>query len=104
MSGVVMFPDGTAWFVNGWGWRTLLERAIGDAARSSEAASLEVNLHSHGLSLDRLDQPARVRVAKSLVSSAQALRDEYQTSADPYEIGYASSLSELIEMLETEMK
>src|SRR5687768_5126638 len=95
MSGVVAFPDGTQWFVNGWGWRTLMERAVASAQDEPEATKFLESLHSQGLIFELLDKDFARRTAKSLSEVAVSLRREFETGSD-YEVEYAARLEELL--------
>lgn len=102
MAAVISFSSDENWFINGWGWRTLLDRAIQDAAGEPEAARLETALHSQGLDFTRFDQSTRARTAALLTRSATALRAEYQAHGGTFEAAYADALGKLLPLLAAE--
>ena len=104
MSGVVGFSSGANWFIGGWGWRTLIERAIEDASSSEDKAELESSLYSSGLSFEHLSRDDRLRIASLLFESARRVMSRFaqDPGSDEYEQRYVSRLAELIDLLEAE--
>lgn len=102
MAAVISFSSEENWFINGWGWRTLLDRASQEAVGQPEAERLEISRHSHGLDFTQLDPSARARTAALLARAATALRAEYQAHGGTFEADYANALATLLPLLAAE--
>jgi hypothetical protein len=102
LSGVISFSGGEDWFVNGWGWRTLMDQALRDAEGRPEADEFETGLASHGLPFAMVDPGRRAGVATALLRSVRTLLARYAEQAGDYERGYAESLHDLAVLLERE--
>jgi hypothetical protein len=99
MSGVISFTSGEPWFINGWGWRQLMQRAIRDAGEQPYAGYLIQSLHLHGVTFELIEPAERPPIAAALLRAAKAVAEDYADHPDAYEQGYVTHLRDLAQRL-----
>jgi hypothetical protein len=102
MAGSIGVSDGVNWFINGWGYRQLIDEAV-RFAPPEHREQIEQYRVQPGLTLSLLPQPDRVPVATTLLRAARELIVKYEQSGDEYERGYAEALRDLVAKLGDEV-
>lgn len=102
MAGAIGVSDTVTWFINGWGYRQLIDEAVRLSA-PERREQLERYRVQPGLTLPLLPEADRVPVATILLRAAEALIATYEHSTEEYERGYAERLRDLVAKVNDEI-
>lgn len=102
MAGSIGVSDTVTWYINGWGYRQLIDEAV-RVAPPERREQLEHYRVQPGLTLSLLPAADRMPVATILLGAAQELIARYEQSAEQYERGYAEKLRDLVAKVSEEV-
>jgi hypothetical protein len=102
VAGAIGVSDTVTWFINGWGYRQLIDEAV-RVSSPQRREQLEHYRVQPGLTLTLLPETDRVPVATILLRAAHNLIGRYEHSAEEYERGYAEKLRDLVAKVNDEV-